>query len=377
MRRIAVVVVASVLLVGLPSRGWGQDAEEITPTPQELDLINQGVAASDAGNYELAIELFMAALSFGDLNGAYLNLGRAQQRAGLCVEAEESFARALVAPRVKGLDPALVEQYVARFRLEMQESCPGRLLVECEPPEMALTIEGLPADAASPRCGEEVTLAPGSYTILGRTEAGETQVVVEVAAAQRAHARLTVQVAARPEVLEDPEGGGLVLGLRYQSLVSYASGGVYTASDPGTAFDKHPADGTQDELEGLQISKANHGLALEVGYGGPVWVAGISARAQLPATSVGVEVFGRYRLAHVGPLELVGQGHAGYGELLQTLGTETERFVARTGPGLVGGGLELVWPLSPVAVLTGLDVTVGVPEFGVIGAFVIGGEFRF
>lgn len=378
MSRATIVHLALLACLIVPVEGWGQSPDEVTPTREELDLINQGVAASDAGNYELAIELFQGALSFGELNGAYLNLGRAQQKAGMCFEADESFGKALVAPRVKGLDPKLVAGYVERFRAEMAESCPGRVRIECVPGDLTLSIEPVPASPVELRCGQAVFLPPGSYTIYGTGEGGNQSAAVEVVAVREASVRLElVPVAIVPiEVPEDPSSGRIVIGLRFQSIVGYASGPVYTEDDPDAPFDAYPTDGTQDELDGLQISKANQGLSAEVGYGGEDWAAGLGVWAQLPATSLAFGAFGRYRLVGLGPMELLGQGHLAWGDLLQTLGTDLDRFVAHTGPVLAGGGLMLAWPLGPVALTAGLDVTVGVPDLGVMGALQLGTELR-
>lgn len=148
-----------------------------TPVAGQLDLVRQGVAASDEGDYAQAIRYYDAAMALGELNIIHLNLGRARQKQGRCFEAEASFARALGAPAVRKPSPTKVREAIESHREEMRSTCPGALTVQCIPLDARLIVGERAAG-----CGERLELPAGLVRIQGEAGGVRTERTVEVEA---------------------------------------------------------------------------------------------------------------------------------------------------------------------------------------------------
>lgn len=362
----------AVLLLG--GQASAQEAE-VTPGDDVLELINEGAAASDAGEYWRAVAALERALKLQPLNVAYLNLGRALQKSGKCFEAKAAYDAVAGAPKVAGVDPATIAGYVDKYVVELEGACPGRLRFLCAEPATVVLVD--PAGAlATEACGEWMVGSAGDYAVLATTEDGrEVRTRVTVAALETREVPLTFEATVPEEGLTS--GVGLRIGVRYASIVGYGTGEL-VESDGATALDRLPADGLQDELDGLQIARLGHGVEGEVGYDlGGSWV-GMVVQLRFPASSVVVTPFFELGLTEVGSGTLGLRVHAGYGEVQQAMRAGDERFLALAGPVQAGTSLRLELPLSESLFLSsGLGLTVGFPDLGVYGGLDGGVDFRF
>lgn len=350
--------------------------EEVTPGPEVLALINEGAAASDAGEYWRAVEALERAIALQPLNVAYLNLGRALQKSGKCFESREAYDAVASAPKVAGVDAATIEGYVTRYLEELRGECPGRLRFLCDT-EATVVLADSRGVVGSGRCGELMVGEAGEYTVLATTPDGrESRVTVTLSALETREVRLTFKAAGGGDGPSEPVG--LRVGLRYASIVGYGSGALQTA-DGAATYDRLPADGAQDELEGLQIARLGHGVEAEVGYAvfGGSWV-GVMVQGRWPALSFIAAPFFQLGLLDSGGLELGLRVQAGYGDVLQAMRQGDERFTARSGPGQAGASLRLAVPVTDgMFVSGGVGATVGFPDLGVYGGLDGGVDFRF
>ena len=152
-------------------------------------LIGEGLKAHSAADYQAAIELFRKANESGELNIIWLNLGRALQKNGDCYGARQAFSRALEAPPVPNPAVNLVVEAVEKFRAELQTECPGRLRVVCNHEDVELILEGKDLE-----CGQEIDLAPGSYTVSARWHALSKEQAVEVTVMETSQVEMNFDV---------------------------------------------------------------------------------------------------------------------------------------------------------------------------------------
>ena len=158
---------AACVLLGLlwAPAAWGQDTRAA--------LNGKAIKVANAGDYDQAIQLLEEALSQGELNVTYLNLGRIYHKLGDCAKARDAYSSGLKAPAVPNPPQKVVQEALRGFIGELEGSCPGKVIVQCEPAEMTVTLESKGATPGATRpCGEEFELKPGEYTFQGKTSDG-------------------------------------------------------------------------------------------------------------------------------------------------------------------------------------------------------------
>lgn len=177
------------LLLGTPSRGQAQDEDApVTPPPEQLKLLKEAVRATNKGQFEQAINLYEAAMPYGDLNIIHLGLGRLLQRQGRCMEAERHFEQALVAPAVQKPGRKGVASAIARYRQQNQELCPATLIITCIPGSMTLSVSG-----QKRLCGEPMELDAGEYEVLGQAFGKVSREKIKLNKGQRQTLKMEIQ----------------------------------------------------------------------------------------------------------------------------------------------------------------------------------------
>ena len=167
--RLAAPLLLCAALAWSPQAAHAQDF--VTPDPAQYRLYEEGAQAFRLGDYEKAVELFRASLHLGELNITYLNLGRALFKLGRCPEAVEAYNNALHAPAVENPSPAQVRQKLAEYKADMMASCPGYMILACNPDDaedLRIYLDQQPR-----ACTDElIPLAPGVH-ILSSERAGK------------------------------------------------------------------------------------------------------------------------------------------------------------------------------------------------------------
>jgi hypothetical protein len=139
-------------------------AETASVSPGQTQLNDEGFEAVAAGDLDKAARLFRASLDLGELNITWLNLGRTLSKLGRCKEANDAYTKTLTAPQVASPSPVEIDAIVARYRLEMRETCGGFLALECSPVDTMVSIDGAepipcPADAMDLSAGRHEIIA--------------------------------------------------------------------------------------------------------------------------------------------------------------------------------------------------------------------------
>jgi hypothetical protein len=244
--------IAALIALAAPGDAAAQDF--VRPDATQLRLYEEGAEAFRQGQYEKAVELFQASLHLGQLNITWLNLGRALFKLGRCAEALDAYQAAMSAPHVEAPTPAQVRAKMEEYRADLQQSCPGSLIIECRPEdrgELLISIDGQPPLRCS---ADPILLPPGTHKVIGRAD-GLDPMEHEVTIAPMGQARLTMlpTTDAQPQVRlpgaapAASDGLGLLLGVRVGTAVSqsgnysvqgeldgltFQDGGPFT-SDPG------------------------------------------------------------------------------------------------------------------------------------------------
>lgn len=157
----------------------------VTPSDDQLRLLEKAVRASDADNLQEALRFYEAALALGEVNLAYMGRGRAYQKAGACANASADYERALAAPAAESPPPDAVRGAIEGYRAELVKVCPGTLRLACDA-DVEVRVNGRLAP-----CNKLQTLEPGTYMVVARAR-GETQErEVSVAALQEAEVEFT------------------------------------------------------------------------------------------------------------------------------------------------------------------------------------------
>ncbi len=176
----------ALLLAAAPLNAWAQQPAPpqhapqppvnpgIEPTPAQRDLNQRAIEAANAKDFERAVRLFQSSLDLGPLNITYLNLGRAHQRAGQCIEAEAAYYKAIdaVTPKVASPSQADMDTAVKKFLVELKNECPGYVTVSCQPASMTLYVND---QGPSPCDGKLTPLPRGQYTVYGEMNGQKTR----------------------------------------------------------------------------------------------------------------------------------------------------------------------------------------------------------
>jgi len=120
-----ILALACSLTFAVPNaRAQSGDAQPtVEPSSAQLELNNRGVQAIVAKQYSTAVRLFRSSTDLGELNITYVNMGRAYQYMGECENAEAAYAKALNVPAVASPSPDKIAAVIARYRVELDESC--------------------------------------------------------------------------------------------------------------------------------------------------------------------------------------------------------------------------------------------------------------
>lgn len=121
---LTLALTCSIVLPISTSYAQSGDAQPtVEPSSAQLELNNRGVQAIVAKQYETAVRLFRSSTDLGELNITYVNMGRAYQYMGECENAEAAYDKALEAPAVASPSPDKIAAVIARYRMELDESC--------------------------------------------------------------------------------------------------------------------------------------------------------------------------------------------------------------------------------------------------------------
>ena len=140
-----------------------QDKAQVKLTEEQIALNNRAVKsmAQEPPLTDEAIRLTQAALVVGEKGDLlYLTLGRAYQLQKKCARAQAEFKRALTAPGVEGIPKDYVSKQIAVYQKELEASCKGTLVVNCEPKDLTLSLPGHEL-----MCQEPLAIEPGTYSV--------------------------------------------------------------------------------------------------------------------------------------------------------------------------------------------------------------------
>lgn len=168
--------------------------EPLEPTRIQTELYRRAFDAFGSRDYSRAIDLLRSVLALGDRNIFHLSLGRALFHAGRCAEADEELDRALSAPAVAEPPAEEVARRVAAYRQDLRRSCPGSVVVSCEPASIRARFD----DSLEIECGEPMSVPPGDHVIRGRLDGRTVTQRVTVEPLGRATVVLRIEAAPRP-----------------------------------------------------------------------------------------------------------------------------------------------------------------------------------
>lgn len=136
----ACVFVAMLAVGGFAPEAYAQEPEgegaepevgaPVEPSAGQKTLNDEGVQALIAKDYERAVALLNESLALGELNITYLNLGRAYQKLGQCVEAKKAYLNAVSAPVVEEPAQRIVDAKADQYLAELEEECADELDAE-------------------------------------------------------------------------------------------------------------------------------------------------------------------------------------------------------------------------------------------------------
>lgn len=210
-------------------------SQELLDTQMELN--GQALDAATDGDYETAVRLLRSSLELGELNVTWLNLGRVHQLAGACQESREAYDRVPSAQAVVEPPRDVVLSARERYMRELDSRCAGTLVVRCDPPTMAIDVDGLRL-----RCDQPTSLVAGAWRVGGRlgSATGEKQVVIRPG--QKVEVELSLrQPAAGADPEPPPISGWFVAG--------WATAGVALVSGIAAGVVFADVSETVDELE--------------------------------------------------------------------------------------------------------------------------------
>jgi tetratricopeptide (TPR) repeat protein len=182
---------------------------------KQKQLNESGVKAIIDGDYEKAIELFNQSLELGELNVTYLNLGRAYAKLGRCNDALEKYDRMAVAPRVSSPTPEELYEILTRYRSELFDECPGKVILRCTPTTLLVSIDGaepMPCPSAA------IELLPGEHTFVATLDEQRSETKAETKGMSTSYVDVELDFpqqfsSSEPPPLVHPDQGSSVMGL--------------------------------------------------------------------------------------------------------------------------------------------------------------------
>jgi hypothetical protein len=151
--------------------------EVAAPPPEQVALYLQGLEAYDEGRYDVAIERFGAAWEHGELNVVALAMGRALFASDSCAQAAVWYERALTAPAVAAPSPEKVASRVEDYQRDLQSTCPGELIIHCEPADLRVAVGGEEPRACSQAAR---TLPAGVHAVRGVRDEDVVETTVQI-----------------------------------------------------------------------------------------------------------------------------------------------------------------------------------------------------
>ena len=94
-----------------------------TVSDEQRALNDEGVQMMLAGQHSRAVTTLEKALELGELNITYLNLGRAYQKLGNCVEARENLLAVFSAPSAAEPAPDVVDKKAQQYLRQLKQNC--------------------------------------------------------------------------------------------------------------------------------------------------------------------------------------------------------------------------------------------------------------
>lgn len=104
-------------------------------------LNQQAFEATSANDFKKAEGLYKSMLLLGEHNVTFLNLGRAYLKQGKCMEAASTLNKVEGAPQVEGVPMDGILSRLAEYREEMATICTARMVLDCTPAEMVVSID--------------------------------------------------------------------------------------------------------------------------------------------------------------------------------------------------------------------------------------------
>jgi hypothetical protein len=137
------------------------DWDKARITERQLELNDEAVSSMVRGKPERSVALLTEALTYGEANILYLNLGRAYQKTGNCVEARKALRSVASAPKVDDPPPTIIDEKAQAFLEELEAEC---------------TVGGRPSEGSSNMLSDQrrnpwpiVTLGAGGALLAGGT----------------------------------------------------------------------------------------------------------------------------------------------------------------------------------------------------------------
>ncbi|MBO4350366.1 MAG: tetratricopeptide repeat protein [Proteobacteria bacterium] len=157
--------------------------------PDQVMLNDQAAVATRNGDYAKAEQLFQAMQAIQELDLVYMNLGRTYAKEGKCLEAAEAYSKVATAPHYTGFDRTMIRDTTAKFVAELGELCSAKIVMNCNPSDMSVSIDG---GKDMPCSSKPLSLTPGRHSFYGKTSYGFNTVVVEGVASQTVEAKIEV-----------------------------------------------------------------------------------------------------------------------------------------------------------------------------------------
>lgn len=177
--RIAACIVVIVLL--FPTAAGAQEPDLVAVHAEAQRLAKE--AAAD-GRVEDALAILTAANDKGDNPVSWFLIGRLHAAVDRCSPAVDAFGHAARAQNDEPLANLAQEEIE-----KLKAVCPGVVKVVCNPPELAVQVEGTPR-----ACGGTFELPPGTYEATASFQGESTQKVFDVVALETVDLDLKVEV---------------------------------------------------------------------------------------------------------------------------------------------------------------------------------------
>lgn len=191
---------------------WVQ-ADEPDSLATQMRYNRDAVAAMHAGDHQQAVLLLRSALTLGELNMTWLNLGRAQHHLRQCEPAADAFDRVADAPAVETPSRAEVAAVLETWRAELDTACNATLVLSCATVPDGLWIEGAEREVG---CDGAIPVVPGAVRVAAvygqeRVEL-EVEVGSEIATLEIAPPEPSTDPAPAPFSPPEPDNGLAIAG---------------------------------------------------------------------------------------------------------------------------------------------------------------------